>query len=168
MALFSVREKFMTTAILVATTLFSWLAQASTSDEVMFRANLQRTGIYATLGIKHLRGVKWKFRTERVIEAWFSSPTVTGGVVYFGSDDSYLYAVDARTGKLKWRFKTGGVVYSSPCVVNGVVYFDGDSRRRRGSDHLPLLTMKLFILETMTGISMHSIPTLDNRDGQFG
>ena len=27
---------------------------------------------------------------------------------------------------LKWKFKTGDVVYSSPAVVDGVVYFGSD------------------------------------------
>src|SRR5207249_11476653 len=88
----------------------------------MFRANLQRTGVYRTQGMPRLHGVKWKFKTERVIEAWFSSPTVSDDMVYFGSDDSYLYAVNALTGELKWKFKTGDVVYSSPAIADGGVF----------------------------------------------
>src|SRR5258708_4749864 len=45
------------------------------SQSAMFRANLERTGVYKTQGIQRLHGIKWKFKTERVIEAWFSSPT---------------------------------------------------------------------------------------------
>src|SRR5437016_7538174 len=92
------------------------------SSEAMFRANPERTGVYKTQGINRLHGVKWKFKTERVIEAWFSSPTVSGDTVYFGSDDSYLYALSKLTGELKWKFKTGDVVYSSPAIVDGAVY----------------------------------------------
>jgi outer membrane protein assembly factor BamB len=47
---------------------------------------------------------------------------VAHGVVYVGSNDSHLYAVDAKTGREKWKFKTGGKVLSSPAVANGVVY----------------------------------------------
>ena len=55
---------------------------------------------------------------------------VADGVVYFGSWDSYFYAVDARTGAQKWRFHGGEdpLIHnqvgfqSSPAVVNGVVY----------------------------------------------
>src|SRR6266446_5082343 len=92
------------------------------SAQSMFRANLERTGVYKTRSIQRLHGVKWKFKTERVIEAWFSSPTVSGDTAYFGSDDSYLYALNALNGELKWKFKTGDVVYSSPAVADGVVY----------------------------------------------
>src|SRR5260370_13445233 len=98
------------------------LSFGAVSPNAMFRANLERTGVYKTQGIQRLHGVKWKFRTERVIEAWFSSPSVSDEVVYFGSDDNYLYALNASTGELKWKFKTGDVVYSSPAVADGAVY----------------------------------------------
>ena len=52
-----------------------------------------------------------------------SSPAVAGGMIYIGSLDGRLYALDARTGQEKWSFKTDGDVYSSPAVAGGVVYF---------------------------------------------
>lgn len=55
----------------------------------------------------------------------YSSPAVSGGIVYFGSYQ-YVYALDALTGKQIWNFSvirtlTGGIE-SSPAVANGVVY----------------------------------------------
>ena len=50
------------------------------------------------------------------------SPTVADGVVYFGSDDNHVYALDAVTGDLLWRFETGGVIRSSPTVTDGAVH----------------------------------------------
>ena len=44
-------------------------------------------------------------------------------MVYVGSEDGRLYALDARTGQEKWSFKTGSPVHSSPAVAGGVVYF---------------------------------------------
>src|SRR5207237_5770600 len=102
--------------------ILSPLSYGAVSQNAMFRANLERTGVYKTQGIQRLHGVKWKFKTERVIEAWFSSPTVSGDTAYFGSDDGYLYALNALTGELKWKFKTGDVVYSSTAVADGAVY----------------------------------------------
>ena len=46
---------------------------------------------------------KWKFKTEARVG---SSPSISDGVVYFGSLDNHLYAVDAKTGQEKWKFKT--------------------------------------------------------------
>ncbi len=59
-----------------------------------------------------------------------SAPSVAdkSGIVYFGSHDSNLYALDAATGNDKWKFKTGGIIQASPWIEDGVVYissFDG-------------------------------------------
>ena len=37
---------------------------------------------------------------------------IIGGVVFFGSGDAYVYAVNAHTGKLLWRKRTGAAVQS--------------------------------------------------------
>jgi len=50
---------------------------------------------------------------------FLSSPAVSGGMVYFGSGDHHVYALDARTGDLKWKFATGNVVHASPAVADG-------------------------------------------------
>ena len=59
-----------------------------------------------------------------------SSPAVANGVVYVGSDDDNLYALNASTGALLWEYTTGGFFFnSSPAVANGVVYvgsYDGN------------------------------------------
>ena len=52
----------------------------------------------------------------------YSSPAVANGVVYVGSGDYNVYALDAATGAKLWSYHTGGAVYSSPTVANGVVY----------------------------------------------
>lgn len=59
----------------------------------------------------------WEYRTGDLR----SSPTVSGGVVYAGSFDNYLYALDALTGGFLWRFKANGRL-SRPAVSGGVVY----------------------------------------------
>ena len=39
----------------------------------------------------------------------------------FGSGDTNIYALDAATGAVKWKFKTGDVVHGSPAISDGVV-----------------------------------------------
>src|SRR3954464_482812 len=90
--------------------------------QATFHGNLARTGVYESPGPKQLNSVKWAFKTEGSV---LSSPAIAGGVVYFGSVDGCLYAVDQETGKQKWKFKTPRQVTSSPAVVDGVVYFSG-------------------------------------------
>ena len=47
-------------------------------------------------------------------------------MVYFGSIDNHLYAIDAKIGKEQWKFDVGGssstTSNSSPRVSDGVIY----------------------------------------------
>jgi outer membrane protein assembly factor BamB len=87
--------------------------------------------------------MKWKFSTEgeRRFEAkglhgmqpknqtiadpfdiFLSSPVVANGKVYFGSGDENIYALDAASGELRWKFKTNDVVHASPAYADGVLF----------------------------------------------
>jgi len=45
-------------------------------------------------------------------DAVFSSPTVAHGLVYVGSRDNKLYALDAFTGIERWSYATGNAIFS--------------------------------------------------------
>lgn len=64
-------------------------------------------------------GIKWRHKAKRAIT---SSPTVADNVVLFSSLDSYLYALDAKSGYLVWRFQMDKGSISSPCVADGLVF----------------------------------------------
>jgi kumamolisin len=85
----------------------------------------------------------WNFPTGSTVE---DEPTVVNGVVYVGSDDHYVYALDANTGAKLWSFQTGGFARSSPEVVNGVVYVGSD-------DHY------VYALDANTGAKLWSFQT---------
>ena len=87
----------------------------------MFRANLERTGVYLTEGVPQHTGEKWSFQTSDPLA---SSPAVADGVVHFGSRDGHLYALDVETGQRKWRF-SAYLVLASPTIHGGMVYFGG-------------------------------------------
>jgi outer membrane protein assembly factor BamB len=55
-----------------------------------------------------------------------SPPSVANGVVYQGSLDRTLYALDAENGELLWRFSTLYSLASSPVIVNGMVFLPSD------------------------------------------
>ena len=55
-------------------------------------------------------------------DCYLSSPAVWNGAVYFGSGDGNVYALDAATGTLKWKFQTGDVVHASPAIGGGRVF----------------------------------------------
>ena len=70
---------------------------------------------------------KWSFLVPDHI---VMSPSVANdGTVYFGCDDSNVYAV-APDGRLKWKFQTGGAVRSTPAITkNGTIYFGSLDKR---------------------------------------
>ena len=98
----------------------SLLLASSVSAQATFHGNIARTGIYDSPGPKQLKGVKWAFKTGGPV---LSSPAISAGVVFFGSGDGNVYAVDQETGKQKWSFKTTEPVSSSPAVADGLIYF---------------------------------------------
>jgi outer membrane protein assembly factor BamB len=52
-----------------------------------------------------------------------SSPAVANGVVYFGARDGWWYALDAATGKERWRFDHKvSWINTSPAISDGLVY----------------------------------------------
>jgi outer membrane protein assembly factor BamB len=81
------------------------------------------TGGERRFAAKHLHGSKPV--AETMPDPWdcyLSSPAVWKGTVYFGSSDTYVYAVAAESGALRWKFKTGDVVHASPAVSGGTLY----------------------------------------------
>lgn len=61
----------------------------------------------------------WRFNAGGHVS---SRPALAGGLLYFGGQDSRVYAVEAATGRQRWAFDTANIVFSSPAVADGVVY----------------------------------------------
>lgn len=55
-------------------------------------------------------------------DCYLSSPAIWQGAVYFGSGDGNIYALEAGSGNLKWKFKTGDVVHASPTISDGILF----------------------------------------------
>jgi outer membrane protein assembly factor BamB len=68
-------------------------------------------------------GIQWSVQTGGIVS---SSPAVFEGVVYAGSLDKKLYAINASTGKVLWATKTEAGIKSSPAVQNGLVFIGSD------------------------------------------
>ena len=97
----------------------------------------------------------WTF----AVSGWATSaPAVTDGVVYVGSSDNSLYALDAATGSELWSFATEGPVVAVPTVNNGVVYVasnDNHLYALDAADGAPLWRYN-------AGYSAQSSPTVTN------
>lgn len=111
----------------------------------LYRGDVGRTGAVEEGPEPPLR-LAWKFKTQEgvgeieahpAVDDGLSTATVWKGAVYVGGHDRRVYCLDARTGRKRWEFVTGGVVNSTPAVWDGVVYVgsrDGYLYALRASD----------------------------------
>ena len=56
----------------------------------------------------------------------WSSPAVSDGKIYFGSDNNNVYCLNAYTGDMIWNYETGDRVKSSPAIEEGRLYIGSD------------------------------------------
>jgi outer membrane protein assembly factor BamB len=93
-------------------------------NEFHFDADGTRLNPYENvLNVDNVRslGLKWRYPTGGYVA---SSPVAADGVVYIGSWDGKLYALNSKTGVKMWSFYTGDFLDTSPALANGVVYVD--------------------------------------------
>ncbi len=89
----------------------------------MFGGNLARTRVYPGKGVSAFKTCKWKFKTKQDI---YSTPAIAHGMIYVGSWDNYLYAVDVESGQEKWKFQTQGKIGGSAAIEDGIIYIGSD------------------------------------------
>jgi eukaryotic-like serine/threonine-protein kinase len=78
-----------------------------------------------------------------------SSPSVSNGVVYVGSQNGAIYAVEVGGTTLLWSYTTGGPIYGNLAVGNGVVY-------------LPSSDGNLYAFDAYSGIVLWKYPYLSS------
>jgi glucose dehydrogenase len=59
----------------------------------------------------------WEIREPYPV--WSGALATGGGVVFYGTLDGWLKAVDARTGAVLWKFKVGSGVIGNPISFQG-------------------------------------------------
>ena len=95
--------------------------QVTDSSWPMFRHDAVRSSI--GLGGPSNLTLVWKYATEGAV---MSSPSIEDGILYVGSQDKKVYAIDAWSGELIWSYPTQGTIESSPAVANGKVSIGSD------------------------------------------
>ena len=81
------------------------------------------------------------WRSRKISDVILAAPTVTSGVVYFGSRNDNIYALAAGNGTEIWHHNTGGAVFASPQVASSVVYV-GISGGRTSNNSIMALNTK--------------------------
>jgi eukaryotic-like serine/threonine-protein kinase len=85
-----------------------------------FHGNAQHTGVYNSNAPDNLHGDAWRFKTGGRV---FSSPVISNNMVFIGSDDGNMYALDEKDGKPVWVYSTGGRISSTAAIYQDRVYF---------------------------------------------
>ncbi len=75
--------------------------------------------------------IVWTFHGRHLLEF---PPAVAYGRAYIASNPGVLYAVQAATGRVSWRYRSGRCAAASPAVANEVVYMTFLNASRRGRD----------------------------------
>lgn len=92
------------------------------SGWTMLGADPSHTG-YVTSGSLITPNLLWSYPTSGALTGGgASSPAISNGILYIGSANGNLYALNATDGIKLWNYSTGGSVDSSPAVGNGIVY----------------------------------------------
>jgi outer membrane protein assembly factor BamB len=102
--------------ILLFAALFACSAYAT--DWPMFRFDLTHSSFTPDAG-PLANALNWSYTTGSSV---LSSPAVADGIVYVGSMDTNVYALNVTDGTLVWSYATGDVIDSSPAVAGGIVY----------------------------------------------
>jgi outer membrane protein assembly factor BamB len=108
----------------------------------MFGHDPQHTGV-AGESVEPPLELLWKFKTNSSSRY---SPAISDDTVYIGSDDGYVYALDAATGTEKWEYKVGGCIYSAPAVIGDTLYIGAEDQF---GTHPP--SWYLYALNAVTG-----------------
>lgn len=85
-----------------------------------------------------------------------SSPTVLGSTIFVSCNDHHVYAIDAATGALRWRYHAENEVMSQPAFANGLVYVGIGNSENTVFDppHLSVI-----------GTGMNKVEAIDARTG---
>lgn len=96
----------------------------------LFKVDAARTG-HLPEGPQPPLELRWKFKTRKgkaeierypTVDDGLSPAIVSGGRVYVGGHDGWVYAVDARSGEKLWEFQTRDHVMTTPTLHEGRLY----------------------------------------------
>jgi len=89
-------------------------------DWYMFMYDLAFSGQSPDKTLKPPLTLLWQFKTGAPLQA---SPVIVNGILYIGSTDGKLYALNAKQWEIKWIFNAGSAIRHAVAVSGGRVYF---------------------------------------------
>jgi outer membrane protein assembly factor BamB len=94
----------------------------------LYRGNPQRTGSFVFPAIRQEPRVKWQ---TKVSSTWLLPPVLADRMLYTGSGDGVLYALDTQTGEESWSTDGFGQLENSGAVAGDLLVVGGYDQRVR-------------------------------------
>lgn len=102
------------------------LAPPRAEDWHTFMHDVGFSGVSSDKSITPPLELLWKFKTGGPLHA---SPVIANGILYIGSTDGKLYALDAKQWGIRWVFDAGDAIRYSATVLGNRVYFSARNNK---------------------------------------
>lgn len=88
-----------------------------------------------------------------------SSPRISGNTLYLGSLDGNLYALNANTGAVLWKYQTGGPILATPSISYDGIYVAASTPAPNGTFYKLDLSGKLIWQTTIPYVLNETTPS---------
>jgi len=146
------------------------------SSIILYRGDSQRTGVYDVPAIRQQPATKWQIK---ISSTWLMPPILTDGMLYTGSGDGTLYALNAETGEQVWSVGGFGQLEMTGAIADDRIIAGGYSKlvkalNRKTGDELWTYTTEhviqgspLIIDKRVYIATDHTVYALDLESGQL-
>ena len=89
------------------------------ADVTMYRVDTDRSNVHPGPGPTEKPVLIWSRKADAPV---YFHPVLAGGVLYVGSDDGHVYALDALTGHERWEFDAGAEARPGAAIAGGLLF----------------------------------------------
>ncbi len=105
--------------------------ETRSTETTLFRANPQRSGVFDFPAIRQEPSIQWK---TNISSTWLMPPILADGILYSGSGNGTLYALDVQTGEKLWSTDGFSQLENSGAVGGDILVAGGYDGRVRALD----------------------------------
>lgn len=109
------------------------IVDQSSRDWTMLKGGRERVGLSLSFLKPPLKRL-WVYPDSKNRHSILSSPVVYRGIVFYGSCDKNLHAINQYTGSGLWKRPCKGFVVSTPAVHDGIIYYASTDGKVFASD----------------------------------
>lgn len=141
-------SQFLFATMFICLFLTSFLNAQTSSIGTMDGISLERTAVYEAKGLSKINGINWQTgklfeinygnnafkNSEGILEfanLGFSDPIISNDVIFYklypAPQNSFIAAIDAKTGKVLWGYKSKEQI-SNPVLADETIYFVSEDK----------------------------------------